>query len=76
MKHWVWVALAALGLMGMAAFGADYPTGSNPAEPARPGQFVFNQLFQSLIPRHLWLPLDPPLLKLILPKPPQVGKSS
>ncbi|MGH9561221.1 MAG: FecR domain-containing protein [Terracidiphilus sp.] len=40
MKHWVWVALAALGLMGVPAFGADYPTNSantRPAEPAFPG---------------------------------------
>lgn len=42
MKHWVWVALAALGLMGVPAFGADHPIYPNranttPAEPARPG---------------------------------------
>jgi hypothetical protein len=43
MKHWVWVALTGLGLLAVPAFGADYPTAPNAAEPARPGTLNYVQ---------------------------------
>lgn len=43
MRHWVWVALAGLALLAAPAFGADYPTNSNPAQPPRPGTLNYIQ---------------------------------
>jgi hypothetical protein len=38
MRNWrILIALAGLAVLGMPAFGADFPSPSNPVNPARPG---------------------------------------